>query len=119
EDRKAHLPPALVAALANIPSNREAAEKVFGYSSRDTAKHPWFAACKRAKIKTLTFHSCRHGFATALLHRRVDPITVAKLGGWKSAQHVFQTYGHAMDDDTLADLITDTPVTRRNRTGRK
>src|SRR5690606_32916451 len=45
--------------------------------------------------------------------------TVAKLGGWKSAQHVFQTYGHAMDDDTLADLITDTPATRRNKARRK
>lgn len=115
EERNAHLPPALVAALANIPSNREPDVKVFGYSSRDTAKHPWFAACKRAKIKVLTFHSCRHGFATALLHRRIDPITVAKLGGWKSPQHVFQTYGHAMDDDTLADLIIDTPATRSKK----
>lgn len=118
-ERKAHLPPALVAAMANIPSNRKAEGKVFGYSSRDTAKFPWRAACRRAKIKRLSFHACRHGFATALLHRRVDPITVAKLGGWKSAQHVFQTYGHAMDDDTLADLITDTPVTRAKRTARK
>jgi len=118
-ERNAHLPPALVVAMANVPSNREPRAKVFGYSSRDTAKWPWRAACKRAGVKQLTFHSCRHGFATALLHRRVDPITVAKLGGWKSAQHVFQTYGHAMEDDTLADLITDTSVTRSKRTARK
>jgi len=118
-ERKAHLPPALVAAIANIQSNRNPEDRVFGYSSRSTAKPVWQAACKRAEIKRLSYHACRHGFATALLHRRVDPITVAKLGGWKSAQHVFQTYGHAMDDDTLADLITDTPVTRAKKMARK
>ncbi|RWD59473.1 MAG: hypothetical protein EOS36_24965, partial [Mesorhizobium sp.] len=51
------------------------------------------------------YHACRHGFATAMLHAGVDPITVAKLGGWKDAKHVFATYGHAMEDDTLANRI--------------
>jgi integrase len=118
-ERRAHLPPALVAAIANIQSNRNPEDFVFGYSSRNTAKFPWRAACKRAKIAPLTFHSCRHGFATAMMHRRIDPVTVAKLGGWKSPAHVFATYGHAMDDDTLADLITDTPVTRVKTARRK
>lgn len=105
EERRAHLPPVLVAAIANIPSNREPGAKVFGYSSRNTAKPVWRAAIARAKIKRLSFHACRHGFATAMLHAGVDPITVAKLGGWKDAKHVFATYGHAMEDDTLADRI--------------
>lgn len=106
EERRAHLPPALVVSIANIPSNREPGAKVFQYSSRDTAKPLWRAACKRAKIKALTYHACRHGFATAMLHAGIDPITVAKLGGWKDAKHVFSTYGHPMADDTLADRIT-------------
>ncbi|RWE46807.1 MAG: integrase [Mesorhizobium sp.] len=105
DERRPHLPPALVAALANIPSNREPREKVFKYSSRDTAKPLWRAAIKRAGIKRLSYHACRHGFATAMLHAGVDPITVAKLGGWKDAKHVFATYGHAMEDDTLANRI--------------
>lgn len=105
EERRAHLPPALLAAIANIPSNRDPSAKVFGYSSRDTAKPLWRAAIKRAKLKQLSFHACRHGFATAMLHAGIDPITVAKLGGWKDAKHVFSTYGHAMQDDTLADRI--------------
>lgn len=105
EERRAHLPPALVAAIANIPSNRDPRAKVFQYSSRDTAKPLWRSAIKRAGIKPLSFHACRHGFATAMLHAGVDPITVAKLGGWKDAKHVFSTYGHAMLDDTLADRI--------------
>lgn len=111
DERSAHLPPALIAAIANIPSNREPGAKVFGYSSRDTAKPIWRAVIARAGIAPLTFHSCRHGFATAMLHNGVDPITVAKLGGWKDAKHVFSTYGHAMSDDTLADLIGTNPDT--------
>jgi integrase len=111
-ERRAHLPPALVAAIANIPSNREPGTKVFTYSSRDTSKPVWRAACKRAGIKQLSYHACRHGFATAMLHQGIDPITVAKLGGWKDAKHVFTTYGHAMSDDTLADRIIGTPATQ-------
>lgn len=107
-ERWAHLPPELVIAIANIEGEREG--KVFKYSTRDTAKPQWNKVIERAKIEYLTYHSCRHGFATALLHKQVDPITVSKLGGWKSAQHVFDTYGHAMDDDTLANRITDTKI---------
>ncbi|WP_287339829.1 site-specific integrase [Mesorhizobium sp.] len=112
DERRAHLPPVLVAAIANIPSNREPGAKVFQYSSRDTAKPLWRAAIKRAGLKPLAYHACRHGFATAMLHAGIDPITVAKLGGWKDAKHVFTTYGHAMSDETLADRIIDTPVAR-------
>jgi len=115
EERRAHLPPVLVAAMANIPSNREPGGKVFGYSSRSTAKPIWFAVIRRAEIKLLSFHACRHGFATAMLHAGVDPITVAKLGGWKDAKHVFSTYGHAMEDDTLANLIGTRNDTQRSQ----
>ena len=112
DERRAHLPAPLVAALGNIPSNRNPDEKVFGYSTRHTVKPVWRAAITRAGIKALSFHACRHGFATAMLHAGVDPITVAKLGGWKDAKHVFATYGHAMEDDTLADRISGTPMTQ-------
>ena len=108
-ERRPHLPAILVAALANIPSNREPSAAVFGYSSRDTAKWPWRDAIKRAGIENLTFHSCRHGFATSMLHAGIDPITVARLGGWKDASQLFKTYGHAMTDDTLADRLIGTP----------
>lgn len=111
DERNAHLPAALIAAIANIESDRERGSKVFKYSTRSTANPQWMKACKRAGIPFYSFHCCRHGFATSLLHKGVDPITVSKLGGWKSAQHVFETYGHAMSDDTLADRLTDTPVT--------
>lgn len=116
KERLAHLPPPLVVAMANIESNRNPEEKVFKYSSRHTVTPQWKKPIKRAGIDPLTFHACRHGFATSLLHKGVDPITVAKLGGWADAQLVFNTYGHAMKDDTLADLIaSDTPATQARK----
>ena len=60
----------------------------------------------------LSFHSCRNGFATALLQAGVDPVTVAKLGGWKNVRHLFETYGHANDDATLTDKISGTDLTQ-------
>ena len=101
-ERKAHLPGPLLTAMANIDGRNG---KVFKYSTRSTARIQWDRAIKRADIKQMSFHACRHGFATALLRAGVDPVTVARLGGWKSAQHVFQTYGHAIQDQTLTDKI--------------
>jgi integrase len=108
-ERWAHLPPPLVAALANIPDRKP---KVFKYSDRKAATKPWNKAIERAGIKPLSFHACRHGFATASLQAGIDPVTVAKLGGWKSPQHVFSTYGHAMSDETVTDRIIGTPATQ-------
>lgn len=112
KEREAHMPPTLIVALANIQSNRNPDDKVFKYSTRSTVKPQWNKVLKRAKIQHLTFHACRHGFATTLLHKGVDPITVAKLGGWADAQLVFNTYGHAKSEKTLSNLLVDTPATQ-------
>jgi integrase len=102
-ERLAHLPPKLVVALANLSRKR----KPFPYVSPSAVLTAWNSACDRAGIDRLSFHCCRHGFATALLHRGVDVRTIAKLGGWKSARHVLTTYAHALDDRTLTDKIFD------------
>lgn len=103
-EREAHLPMELVLMLANLPKGA----KPFDFAGHSSALGAWQATIERAGIEPLTFHCCRHGFATGLLRRGVDVMTVAKLGGWKSAQHVFQTYGHARDDKTLTDRLFDT-----------
>lgn len=109
-ERKAHLPTPLVVAIGNI--KKLPGRTVFRYVAHCSADKSWDAAVERAGIEPLSFHCCRHGFATALLRAGVDVVTVAKLGGWKTPQHVFQTYGHAIDDKTLTDKIIDTPVTQ-------
>ncbi len=103
------MPGPLLAAIANIQDREEA---VFKYSDRDQASRQWDKVVQRAGIKQLTFHACRHGFATAMLQAGVDPVTTAKRGGWKDAHHLFRTYGHAMDDETVTDRIIATNLTR-------
>lgn len=112
EERVSHMPPELVAAIANIDSEREPDGQVFPYSSYRACADPWEVAIRRAKIKRLTPHSCRHGFATGLLRAGVDPVTVAKRGGWKSAEQVFRTYGHPSDDERVNNLLTGVPLTQ-------
>jgi integrase len=107
-ERYANLPPDLFVAIANLPRDKD--PFAIAYT---TARDAWARTVKTADIEPLTFHSCRHGFATGLLMHGVDVITIAKLGGWKSAQHVFQTYGHARDDKTLTDRLFDTDETMR------
>jgi integrase len=109
-ERKAHLPASLVAALANIP--KVEGRPVFVYQHPDDIVRAWFGAIKRAKIKRLTPHSCRHGFATGLLRKRIDVVTVAKLGGWKTPAQVLKTYGHAVENHRLTDVLIDTDLTQ-------
>jgi integrase len=108
-ERVSHLPTPLIAMLSNIPRIND--RPVFVYRHPDDTVRAWFGAIKRAKIKRLTPHCCRHGFATGLLRRGVDVMTVAYLGGWKTPAQVLKTYGHALKDITLTDRLVDAPVT--------
>lgn len=110
--RTAHLPPEVIAALENIPSNRIPGDPVFGYAGRGSVRGPWNNVCKRAEIERLTPHCCRHGFATSMLHAGFDPKTVADRGGWKDATTVLRTYAHALEDRTVTNAIFDTPVSQ-------
>jgi integrase len=108
-ERIAHLPDMLIVALANI--KRVPGRGVFIYRNPDDLTLAWDAAIKRAGIQRLTPHCCRHGFATELLRRGVDVVTVAWLGGWKTPEHVFKTYGHALKNRKLTDtLLTQGPI---------
>jgi integrase len=102
-ERRAHIPMDLLLALANLPRDRE--PFAIPYM---TARDAWDRTVKAAGIEPLTFHSCRHGFATALHHKGVGVKTIAKLGGWKSAKQLFETYLHADEDATITDRLFDT-----------
>ena len=104
--RLAHLPPELIVSLANLGNPRPPERRVFGFRDRYAAEREWKKIVIREGLDYLTPHCCRHGFATGLLRAGVDVITVSKLGGWKSPEHVFKTYGHASEDKTLTDRLT-------------
>lgn len=112
DQRVAHLSPPVVAALANIPSNRNPDDLVFGYASGQSVGQVWKNVAKRAGIQPLSPHCCRHGFATSMLQAGVDPKTVAVRGGWKDVATVMKFYAHAMDDPTVTDVLFGTNVTQ-------
>jgi integrase len=109
-ERKAHLPVPLIAALANVPAVK--GRPLFIYRNTDDLTLAWDGVVKRAGIQRLTPHCCRHGFATELLRKGIDVITVAWLGGWESPEHVLKTYGHALKKRELTDILVDTPLTQ-------
>ncbi|GAC1572648.1 MAG: hypothetical protein NVS3B5_01630 [Sphingomicrobium sp.] len=109
-ERSAHLPTSLVTALANIP--RVNGRPVFIYEHYDNMMWLWKETVKRAKLPRLTPHCCRHGFATELLRAGVDVVTVAWLGGWTSPAQVFKTYGHALKDRTITDVLAVAKLTQ-------
>ena len=47
----------------------------------------------------LHFHTLRHSYATMLLRAGVNPVWVAKQGGWASTKVLLDTYAHAMPED--------------------
>jgi len=103
DEREAHLPMELFVALANLPRDKQ--PFAIAYT---TARDAWARTTEAAGIEPLTFHSCRHGFATALHDKGVGVKRIAKAGGWKSAQHLFNTYLHADGDETVTDKLFDT-----------
>lgn len=111
-ERTSHLPPPVLAALANIPSNRNPMDKVFCYAGSQSVKQVWNNVVARAGLEHLTPHCCRHGFATAMLRARIDVKTVAKLGGWKDASIVLKHYAHALEDPTVTDAVFGTEMTQ-------
>ncbi len=110
KERRVHLPPLLVAKLAGLERIKD--RPIFGYEKYDAMLWSWTQTNKRADIKRLTPHCCRHGFATELLRRGVDVVTVAWLGGWANARQVLDTYAHAIRDRTLTGRLVDADLTR-------
>lgn len=121
KQRFAHIQKRLLVALANLSRDKGP----FEYPET-TLRVAWDRSIAKAAqaagengFQRLTFHSCRHGFATKMLHDGIDPVTVADRGGWSSAEQVLRTYGHAREDATLTDTLFDTPVTQPKTKTRK
>jgi len=110
KERSPHMPQRLLVALANLPRDRRP------FWRSETALRQWWDADveKTAQalpgFQRLTFHSCRHGFATSMLRKGVDPKTAAELGGWDSITLFLETYAHAMPHARLTDGLFDDAI---------
>jgi integrase len=119
KERFAHMPQPLFVALSNLPRDR----KPF-YWSESSLRRFWDQdVAKTAEavrdFERLTFHSCRHGFATKMLRDGTDAKTAAWLGGWDDIGLFMKTYAHAMKDVTLTEKLFDTPVTQKKARRKK
>lgn len=110
EQRLVNLPPRVVVAIGNLTQVR--GRPVFFYRKRGDCMRQWDNTIEAAKLKRMTPHSGRHGFATTILRNKVDPKTGAWLGGWKNIRHFMETYAHAIEDITQNDVIFDPKVTQ-------
>jgi integrase len=109
-ERRAHLPPMLVAALANLPRpNRH----LFFYLNLNSLRDAWDSAITRAKIQRLTPHCCRHGFITMMLRSNTVDIKTLSWLADMTPETMLKTYAHAIKDRTLTNVLTDAPVTQR------
>lgn len=96
DPRTAELPAPLVVTLANLSGKREG--KVFGYAGRHSVQTPWATAERRAGLPHIPPHDAgRRLFATTMIRAGVDPVTVAKAGGWKSVRMVVDVYAQPAD----------------------
>jgi integrase len=102
-ERLAHLPPSLFVALASLRRDKEPFQIAY-----TTARDAWDRTVKAAGIEPLTFHSCRHGFATAMDNMGVGVKDIAELGGWKSVQTLWTFYLHGSARPTMTDRLFDT-----------
>lgn len=117
KQRLSHLPERLLVALANLPRDRRP------FWPGETTLRRWWdedidaaaTAMGKAGFERLTFHSCRHGFATKMLRDGVDPKTAAQLGGWDSVTLFIDTYAHAMQDRQLTENLFGSNLTQPKR----
>jgi integrase len=70
--------------------------RVFGYQTRFGMGKAMRLTCERAGIEYFSAHQAgRHSFATEMITRqRVDVVTTAKLGRWKSSRVLMDNYVH-------------------------
>ena len=109
--REAHLPDEVIAALANIPSNRNPADRVFKLAGSDSVQQIWHRIRQRAALPHLTTHCLRHGGATAMARHGYDLATTAARLGWRDKATLARTYLHELPDPTVTDALFDTELT--------
>lgn len=117
--RHANMPVPMLVAFANLPRDKKP------FWRAETTLRRWWdddvaaTADKVEGFERLTFHSCRHGFATKMLRDGIDPKTASDLGGWADIGTFMKTYAHAMRDPRLTDQLFGTKLTQQKTKTKK
>lgn len=116
-ERVAFLPPALVAALANLEPKQG---RVFGFTRKEQVYPRLKEVCAAAGIEYLATHQPgRHTMATEMMVRRgVDVATTAKLGGWRSHRLLTETYVHSERERDVVNEVFGTPLAHGQLSGK-
>jgi len=85
--------------------------RVFGYNCKGTLDKQWARVIREAGLVKLTTHEAgRHAFATEMMVKhKHDPVTTAKMGGWKSARMLFEVYAHPDEGNDIANAVFGVP----------
>jgi len=84
---------------------------------RTTIRTGFNAACRRASIKNLRFHDLRHTFASDLVNKGIDLLTIMKLMGHKSISSTMR-YAH-LQEKRLREAMEQTSEHFPDETGPK
>lgn len=105
ESHIAYLTDEMVVEIANLRGMHPT--RVFAYNCKPTLEKHWNRVIRDAGLPRLTTHEAgRHAFATEMMVKhRHDPVTTAKMGGWKSARMLFEVYGHPDEGNAIANAV--------------
>jgi len=70
----------------------------------------------QAKVRPRKLHALRHSFASILLSRNAPLIYVQKMGGWKSAKALLDTYSHWIEEsvETATEAATSKQTSKQS-----
>jgi integrase len=72
---------------------------------RNVARRGFEPAVAIAGITEVTFHDTRHAFASRMIARGIEPVTLAKLMGHEDIRETLNTYSHLWDRVRTDDLV--------------
>jgi integrase len=72
---------------------------------RNLTRRGFEPAVGRAGIDGVTFHDMRHAFASRMIARGIEPVTLAKLMGHEDIRETLNTYSHLWDRVRTDDVV--------------